>query len=109
MKRRYIVLVLLLFAANLRAQTAKVIGTAVDSSEGRSRCRRYLDWPGKRARRDHETGPDGAFNIEAPPVLYALEIWADGFRKGCAGYICSRRQQPAVNGESIGRENHSRG
>jgi len=55
-----------------------------------------------------KTGPDGAFNIEAPPGSYALEIWADGFEKVVAGYICSRRQQPPLK-VNLSSRNHQEG
>src|SRR5713226_8553874 len=87
MKRgRYIVLVLLLFAANLRAQTAKVTGTAVDSSGGLVvGADVTLIGRGNAPVAITKTGPDGAFNIEAPPGSYALEISADGFEKVVQG------------------------
>src|SRR5690349_1421245 len=104
MKRgRYIVLVLLLFATNLRAQTAKFTGTAVDSSGALIvGADVRLIGQGNTPVAITKTGPDGMFNIEVPPGSYALEISAEGFEKSVRGIsIAANNNRPITVNLSI--------
>src|SRR6266849_2397400 len=106
MKRgRYIVIVLLLFAANLQAQTTKVTGTAVDSSGALVvGADVTLIGRGNAPVAITKTGPDGAFNIEAPPGSYALEISADGLEKVVQGIsIAAANTRPLTVNLSIAK------
>jgi hypothetical protein len=106
MKRgRYIALVLLLFATNLRAQTAKFTGTAVDSSGALIvGADVTLIGQGNTPIAITRTGPDGMFNIEAPPGSYALEISAEGFEKSVRGIsIAANNNRPITVSLSIAK------
>ena len=85
---------LLLFAANLTAQTtqkaltvpitqtAKITGKAVDSSGALiANAEITLIGTGNTPVATTKSGPEGSFTLEAPPGSYALEISADGFEK----------------------------
>src|SRR5207302_4428369 len=83
---RCLIFILFLFAANVQAQTAKLTGTAVDSSGGLVvGADVTLLGPGDTTVAVTKTGPDGVFNLEAAPGAYALEISADGFEKMVQG------------------------
>jgi hypothetical protein len=101
----YLVVVLLLFAANLRAQTAKINGTAVDSSGGLVvGADVTLIGQGNAPVATTKTGPDGAFNIEAAPGSYALEISADGFEKVVQGIsIAANNNRPLTVNLSVAK------
>jgi hypothetical protein len=78
----YIAFVLLLFAANLRAQTTRITGKAVDSSGALvTGADVTLIGSGNTTVAATKTGNEGSFSIDAPPGSYALEISADGFEK----------------------------
>src|ERR1041385_7969430 len=106
MKRgRYIALVLLLFATNLRAQTAKFTGTAVDSSGALIvGADVTLIGQGNTPIAITRTGPDGMFNIEAPPGSYALEISAEGFEKVVQGIsVAAANNRPITVNLSVAK------
>src|SRR5437763_1824253 len=105
MKRaHYIALILLFFAVNLRAQTAKLTGTAVDSSGGLVvGADVTLIGPGDKPVAITKTGPDGMFNIEASPGSYALEISADGFEKVVQGISVAANNRPLTVNPSIAK------
>src|SRR5947207_14310661 len=76
---RCLIFILLLFAANVQAQTAKQSGTAVDSSGALVvGADVTLLGPGDTAIAITKTGPDGIFNVEAATAASALEISAEG-------------------------------
>src|SRR5438094_4328941 len=82
MKRFSILVALILIAANLTAQTAKITGKAVDLSGALVvGADVTLIGAGNTAIAATKTGPEGAFTIEAPPGSYAMEVSADGFEK----------------------------
>jgi len=86
MKRFSILVALLLTAANLTAQTAKITGKAVDLSGALVvGADVTLIGAGNTAIAATKTGPEGSFTIEAPPGSYALEVSAAGFEKVVQG------------------------
>src|SRR5438552_3222745 len=106
MKRgRCIALVLVLFAVNLEAQTAKVSGTAVDSSGASvAGADVTLLGPGNTPVLITKSGADGAFGLEVPPGSYALEVAADGFEKVVQGIsISPSNNRPLTINLSVAR------
>src|SRR5205085_8764033 len=92
------ILIVLLFALNLSAQTAKLTGTAVDSSGGLVvGADVTLIGPGNTPIAITKTGPDGMFNIEASPGSYALEISAAGFEKVVQGISIAAANNRPLN------------
>src|ERR1051326_4629807 len=102
---RYILVTLLLFSGDLRAQTAKLSGTAVDSSGALVvGADVTLLGPGDTPVAITKTGPDGVFNIEAAPGAYALEISADGFEKTVQGIsIAAANNRPVPVNLSVAK------
>jgi len=86
MKRFSILVALILIAANLTAQTAKITGKAVDLSGALVvGADVTLIGAGNTAIAATKTGPEGSFTIEAPPGSYALEVSAAGLEKVVQG------------------------
>jgi hypothetical protein len=105
MRRGQYIALVLLFATNLWAQTAKLTGTAVDSSGALVvGADVTLVGRGNTPVATAKTGPDGIFSIEAPPGSYALEISAEGFEKTVQGIsIAATNNRPLTVNLSIAK------
>jgi hypothetical protein len=102
---RYIPLIVILFAGNLAAQTAKLTGTAIDASRALVvGADVTLLGPGNTPVAATKTGPDGVFNIEAAPGAYTLEISAEGFEKVVQGIsIAATNNRPVTVNLSVAK------
>src|SRR5262245_32609786 len=95
MKTLYTFLILLCFALTANAQTARLSGTAVDSSGALlAGADVRLIGPGNTTITTTKAGADGSFVIDAPQGSYALEVSAEGFEKTIQGISIGATNRP---------------
>ncbi len=104
MRRSYFLLVIILFTATVRAQSAKLTGKAVDPSGALvTGAEVTVIGQGNAKAAATKTGLDGSFTVSVPPGSYALQIAADGFETLTQGIEVGTTNPPLTFTLSIGK------